>query len=317
MLDTPEEIGAALTARKQTFFRAQGDGWARTQPVASDADPSSCVRRQVLEVVAWKEREPFDEHARERMDAGQRIERSAVRLLQDMGFEVLEAQSPLELRHRKTGAKVLGGKIDGVLLYETYRIVLEIKLMAPWMLDRVNTWQDLLSVGWWTPKYVYQGQAYMLGKDLERLVFLFTDGKRWKFIGMTLDLEMAELVWGFAEHVVDKIAEYRRDEPLGKKSLPDFTKDVAQCGRCPFFRRACNPEITTEHAGFISDPALEEDMARWYELKPGKREYDSIDRRIKPRLREGQRLKLVGDFMVEVAKNGAVTIDKLGVVLAP
>jgi hypothetical protein len=329
----PDVIVRALTDRKAAFFSRSSDGYRRNQPIASDIDPSSCLRRQVLEIVEGDKRPEFDADARERMAAGNAAEAEAMRLLDRMGVTVTKQQGDFRLLRRRDGVKVLGGKWDGIpVLYvagdeqnpviefergagQPVRIMLEAKLCSPWVFDALRSVEDLAR-HWWTKRYYHQMQSYLIGEGVDVGVFMLHDGKRWKWIGVSLDLGAAEAVWTFAEQIVDAVEAYRAAEARGERSLPAYTKDHAQCGRCSFFGRVCNPEIPTASADFISDEALESDMARWFELRPMKKEYDAIDRRIKPRLAKGASLKLVGDFMVEIvprANGQQVNIERIGV----
>jgi hypothetical protein len=322
----PIEIACALEARKTKLFSENEESYRRNQPIASDIDPDSCLRRQVMEIVAPEGKAPFGPEARERMRAGREAERSAMRILDEMGIETTRHQVDFKLTHRTTGAKVLGGKIDCNLLHEyanahgsrfVARVVCEVKLVSPWILDSIENADDMAR-HWWTKKYLSQMQSYLIGEGIEFGVFMLHDGKRWKWVGVSLDMEHAERVWRFAEQIVDAVLYYREHERVGQAALPAYTKDVAQCGRCAFFMRSCQPEIPTQAAGFTIDDDMEADLKRWWDLRASKREYDSIDKRLKPRLRQGPLLKIAGDFLIECKpRNGGasleVSVTKIGV----
>jgi hypothetical protein len=312
-----EDLARLLTAKKREHFEQRAsNAWARTQPVASDAEPSSCLRRQVLEVVAWQLKEPFPPEAAERMAWGDEAERAGLALLEEMRVRVTRQQSPFQLRHRKTGQVVLSGKIDGVIQLQgavaagargrRLQAVLEIKKLQPWVFDKLDSAQDLLTF-WWTRKFLSQMQAYLIGEEVEWGVFFVTDGARWKFLPVELDFEHAEAVWSNAERAVDAIAAYREADQAGlEPPLPPFTTDLEQCRRCSFFGRACNPPVSEMGAELLADPQLEEDLLRREECKDAHRDYESADGRVKKFLKalvDAGALKdrgVCGDFAIEV-----------------
>lgn len=302
--------GALEAAAARAYEQGSRGRWGgRAQPIPSDLDPDSCRRRQVLEIVEPGAKAPLPRHVLERFEAGDRAERDVVDWLSDScRLEVLERQVPFGLHHRKTGAKVVSGRIDGVLRFEVprTRAVLEVKLVSTWEFDRLERYEDLPD-RWWTRRWVSQLQLYLVGRGLEHGLLVLTDGRRRKALQVPLDLEAAERAWQFAEEVVDAVGLYHKAEREGAASLPAFTDDKQQCARCPFFGRACNPPGLEAGAEVVDDEVLEREIGRWRELEESWREREQLDRRIKTALRYGipkekdaLRRRLVGPYMVEV-----------------
>ena len=75
----------------------------------SDVDPESCLRRQVLEVVAWEDKPLFEAHTMARFEVGNLHETQAVINLKQDGFEVIAEQTPFQLNDRKTNVPALRG----------------------------------------------------------------------------------------------------------------------------------------------------------------------------------------------------------------
>jgi len=311
-LASAEDVARALDQRKREHFaRLASKGWARSQPVASDIEPTSCLRRQVLEIVAWQAKEPFSPEAQERMDWGDEAERAGLTLLTEkLRLRVIRQQDMFELRHRKTGELVLRGKFDGIVEMvgadgRRVRSLLEIKKVGPWVMDKLTTAADFTHY-WWTRKYLSQMQAYLIGEGLEWGVFLVTDGSRWAFLPVALDYEHAEAVWAHAEAVVDAVRAYRESERRSSTGteLPPFTEDREQCRHCGFFGRGCNPPLVELGADLLTDPQLEADLRLREESKDAHRQYEAADKRVKdllkPAAEAGLTRAICGDFVIEV-----------------
>lgn len=306
----PLPLEALVLERRRAYYEGQGDRFQRNQPIASDLDPDSCLRRQVLEVVAWDKKAPPSPELSEKFRAGRLAEEEVMAFLErDLRLKITEQQAPFSLVHQKTGQKVVGGKIDGKLWPDVPRghVVVEVKRVSPWEFDRIGRYLDLFD-RWWTRKWPPQIQLYMVGTGTEHGLFLLTDGARLKPVQVGLDLDVADRAWRHAEAIVDAIELFRMYEREGLQSLPAFTTDQAQCTRCPFFGRACNPPLVEQGARVIADADLESAIERWRELDEPHREHERLDKAIKEALRAGvpreagaRRLLLVGKFAVEVS----------------
>lgn len=261
----------------------------RSQPIASDIDPDSCLRRQVYEVTRWQDKEPIPADRQGRLEAGNDAELAGRRELERLGFKVIKEQVPFELIHRRTKRPVLRGRIDGFIEVEVagrrYEIPLEIKSLVVHAFNRVFGGGDPLAnlMGlWWARRWPWQLLAYLIGYGQPWGFLFITDlCGTWKPVGLALDLKAAERVWAFAEAVADAI-EIAIDSN-GEK-LPAFSTDPTECARCPFFGRVCQPPVTERGAAEI-DEALLVDLEAWNARRAAKSEYEALDRRIKEALR--------------------------------
>ncbi len=288
-----------IARRDELRLRSLSKGYARSVPIASDIDPTSCLRRQVLEIVAWQDKPLPGPGSQARFEIGNLHEREAIARLMGLGFQVVEGQTPFELKRRGSSGEVaLRGRTDGAIVWERQRVRFEIKTMNPNIYAQINTAEDFDRY-WWTRKYPTQLQSYLVGYG-EPWGFLYlTDCLgSWKAIRMNLDLELAERIWTFAESIVSGVQAYRADG-----TLPDFTSRVSDCSHCDFFGRTCNPPIVEIGARFLQDPELIAEIERWSELRPAAKEYDGLDKRVKKAIKDtGVTRALAGRFAIEVTE---------------
>lgn len=271
--DLLEEIVKRRTERLAGMAKA----YARSVPIASDADPDSCRRRQVLEIVKWEDKPLGEADRQARFEAGVRAEEDVIIDLKRDGFRVEQEQVPFELKHRKTGEPVLRGKIDGKVRWASESVPFEVKSMNPVVFGRIETAADFERFWWTKGRYPSQLHSYLVGHGHEWGFWILTDCLgHWKPIRADLDYGLAERIWTFAETVVDGVKAYRADG-----SLPDFTRDPTQCAHCDFYGRTCNPPLVELGARLLEDPELQADLERWTVLREPHREYESLDKRVK------------------------------------
>lgn len=293
-----DDLLVEIVRRRTERLARKSKGYARTVPIASDIDPASCLRRQVLEIVRWQDKPLFEASTQARFEAGNIWEDQATIALKTDGFQVVAEQVPFELTRRGGGDVVLRGRIDGKIRWGLEEIPFEVKSMNPLVFDRISTVDDLARY-WWTTKYVPQLQAYLVGHGHPWGFFYLTNmAGQWKALRVDLDYAMAERIWSFAESIVDGVQTYRADG-----SLPGYTPDATQCAHCDFFGRTCNPDTIEQGAAMLADPELEASLARWCELREPHREYDGLDRRVKDALKKALDVRpearaIVGRFAV-------------------
>lgn len=309
----PEPSGDLLieiVRRRDERLAGQAKAYARTIPIASDADPDSCARRQVLEIVAWQDKPVPDAERQKRFEAGNRAEDDIVIDLKRDGFGVVQEQVPFELKHRKTGEPCLRGKIDGKLLWDSETVPFEVKSAHPNVYSAINSTADFERFWWMRGKYPAQLHSYLVGHGHPWGFWLLTDCLgNWKPFRADLDYALAERIWAFAESIVDDVRVYR-----GDGTLPGYTSDLTQCAHCDFFGRTCQPNIIEQGALMLEDPELEALIARWFELRDPRSEYEGLDKRVKETLKKALPLRpeargLVGRFVVNI-KDKPVKAEK-------
>jgi hypothetical protein len=300
-IPTPSvDLLAEIERRRNERLAGMSKGYARTVPIASDISPTSCLRRQVLEIVRWQDKPLFEASTQARFEAGNIWENQATIALKQDGFQVIAEQVPFELKKRGGGDVVLRGRIDGKIRWGGQEIPFEVKSMNPLVFERVNTVEDLERF-WWCQKYVPQLQAYLVGHGHPWGFFYLTNmAGQWKALRVDLDYALAERIWTFAESITDGVRTYRADG-----TLPAYTSDLTQCSHCDFFGRTCQPDIVEQGARMLEDPELEAQLARWFELREPRSEYEGLDRRVKDALKKALPVRpeargLVGRFVVAI-----------------
>jgi hypothetical protein len=294
---SPEAFVEDLRARRADRLQGLVRLFPRNQPIASDIDPDSCMRRQVLELVEWQKKEPIPADRQGRLQAGDDAEQRGLKELREMGYRVTKEQVPFELLDRRTKEPVLRGKIDAFIEITGTRldVPVEAKSMEPHVYDAIDTVEDL-SFFWWTKKYLSQMQAYLIGYERPWGLFWLTNLRGdWKPIVVRLDYAFAERVWSYAENIVAAVKDYRAGGPP-----PPFTRDPTECTRCPFFGRACQPPIHEEGATVIEDEYLEAALERRFGIEQPHREFTALDRRIRERLLLGPEFQICGPFVVHI-----------------
>ncbi len=296
----PEAFAAEIMSRRAEWYRGKERTWPRTQPVASDLDPDSCARRQVLNVVAWESRAPIPGERLPRLEVGDILEDKTVADLKAWGFEVIEGQVPFEIKDRR-GVPCVRGKIDAKIAHRRLKIPVEVKSCASYVFDSINTIEDL-GLKWWTRRYPAQLMMYLLGYAAEWGLLILRDlAGRMKIIVVRLDMEVAEKILRYAEAAVLAIEANRSDVSV----LPPYSKDAAECVRCDFYGRVCNPDLSEAGAVYVQDPELEADLLRREEIASTRKEYETIDKRVKEGLKKGPAMQVVGSsFMVTIKEYG-------------
>jgi hypothetical protein len=306
------DLSEEIVLRRERRLRGKASAYPRNNPIASDIDPDSCLRRQVLEIVAWQDKPLSDDPWLQGLfEAGREAETQAVRWLMEDGFNVMHQQVPFELKHRQTGQLCLRGNIDGAIEWEGKKPKFEVKLVPPWDLDKITSIEDLLQDRW-KKRYVAQMQAYLIGHGEEQGLFIFLNGRGGlRTIPVDLDYELAERVWQFAEKIVDAVRIYKEYDTIYDRGpyLPDFTEDQDQCESCAFFGRTCNPEIKNVGALALESGELELLLSEREQLAEQGKRYKKLDEAVKKHLKKLQeemgpnpRRLIVGAFTVEWGK---------------
>ncbi len=305
LLELRERVAVLDRAIEEAWIGELREDDGRTEPAAVYASARRrCVRQMALELIAWKERPPFDPDALERMRRGKEREQDLIARLIQVGkrasprFEVIHQQHSENLKDRQDRI-IIRMRIDGRLLFETgEQPPFEIKRYDPNLAERIETVED------------FQRSPYTQGAVDQMLMYLLAHGERFGFFiletrGLTRripifleeHLERAEGFLRDAETAMDAKEAYAW---RGQDALPPYTTDPSDCRRCWAFGRVCNPPIDAGSGiSVIDDPEFEATLARRHELEAAAKEYEALDKRAKERLKAGRvELALVGDFQV-------------------
>jgi len=265
-----------------------------------------CVRRGVLERTKWQERDMPDVRLQMIFDEGNREEKTVLRMLDDAGITVIEQQSCGEWDKYE-----ITYHLDGVIVDDGVAVPIEIKSMAPHIYDAMNTLEDFHKKPW-TKSYLAQIQLYLLGKNVDRGLFILKNKSTGaiKTIEVKLDYHLAEACIKTCEAI---------NTYIKAGTLPDRIKDVEVCRQCSM-RSACCPGMTFGvELTIADDPAFEARLDEYTDIKPEAKRCDAIYDVIKERVKataKGQPFKItIGKYLIEGKPDvkGAMrfSIDKL------
>lgn len=253
-----------------------------------------CDRRMVYELTQPDQLPPWPAQVLAKFRRGNDRERD---LLADLGrigrdaeppFKLINQQERFELKDRRSRVAITG-KVDGRLELAGVRAPLEVKAWAPTIVDRLETFADVLENPW-TRSGAYQLLAYLYGAA-EPVGFLLLDRSglpRLLPVELEPHYDQMESFLQKAERVLDHVA---------AGTLPDYLDDPAECQRCACYGGVCNPPIAGAGAQVLIDAELEALLVRRDALSGPGREYAAIDRDVKDRLR-GVESAVAGAFLI-------------------
>ncbi|MEN3014407.1 MAG: hypothetical protein ABDH23_07355, partial [Endomicrobiia bacterium] len=269
---TVENLIQEIIKRYNTLLESKKQKYPRQCFIASDI--TDCDRYLVYSVLNWQDRAEVDNYMMATFEAGKEHERMVVSDLLQLGFEIIEGQTPFEIKNRE-GEVICRGKIDGKIKYNGQKYPFEVKTMNVNMFNLINDIEDFSKKPLFR-KYLRQIQLYLYGHNCEEGLFIITDlQKHYKLIPVYLDYGECELIL----QRLEKSWEY-----VKKKQLPAMISDTRICQKCAF-NHLCLPDIKSEGSEFIVDDELLTMLERREELKKYVEEYEEIDEIVKERLK--------------------------------
>jgi len=234
------------------------------------SDINECDRRMVYSVLNWQEKALHDEGLQAIFDAGNKEEENVKRRLSDSGFEVIQSQTPFEIKNRD-GEVICTGHIDGKILFEGSAICFEAKSMNQNIFNGIKSLEDFNKKPH-LKKYLSQIQLYLFGNNEEAGFFILSDFRTEKYLPVVLDygeceriLQKLERCWGYVK----------------RKEYPEKIEYNNQlCDKCPF-THICLPDVANKGANIINNEELEITLDRREELKLFVSEFEEIDETIK------------------------------------
>jgi hypothetical protein len=209
----------------------------------------------------------------------------------DLPFRITRQQERFVLRDRKARPAIVG-RVDAFVEIESVRAPIEIKSWSPYVVDRIERFEDLYASPW-TAGGASQILAYMLGAAVPYGLLVLDTRAIPKILHVDLDanLDYIETFLARAEAVLDHVE---------AGTLPDYHDDPDECARCSFLGTCNPPLVATSVLQVLDDPELEVALERREELrKPGKA-FAELDAEIKQRLR-GVTHAVIGQFEIRGA----------------
>lgn len=245
-----------------------------------------CERYLVLNRTRWQEKSLHDVRLQFIFDEGNLHEGALLRDLQDAGLTIIEQQRAFEWPEYQ-----ITGHVDAKLSDNGKVIPLEIKSASPFSFQSINSAQDLYNGKYhYLRKYPAQMTLYLLMDNKEEGLFIFKNKVtgELKEILLSLDYDFGEQLLKKAESINKHIAD---------GTLPEcMPYDEEICGECPFVH-ICLPEVKRDALELETDPELENKLNRYFELKPNKAEYDRLDKELKAKFKEKEKI-IMGSYLI-------------------
>lgn len=268
-----------------------------------------CLKYLVLNRTRWQEKSLHDARLQMIFDMGNAVEDVVYEDLREAGFVIVEQQRPFSwMKYQTTGridfklslslAELETDRVPADIMPKlaeqgsTVIVPTEVKSAAPNMFASVNSVDDMLHHKYvYMRKYPGQMTLYLImdGKEVGLFLFKNKSTGELKEIWMLLDYDYAESLIKKAEAINKHVAEGTLPEPM------EYAEDI--CGDCPF-AHICLPDRIGKEVEVTDDGELLELITRYYELKPGAKEYDEVNDKI-TKLVEGREKILVGDYFIE------------------
>ena len=248
-----------------------------------------CERYLYLLIKHWEEQKPHDVGLQNIFDLGNSLEEHTIKNIKEAGFEVI---TPTQ---RSWQVDVRGGIITGredIRIKDEHGelIPVEIKGISPFEFDKLNSVDDFLkSKRPYIQGYPAQLFIYMLHFGKEKGFFALTNKLtgQTKFIDVPLDYDYGEKMLSKAERIYKALAD---NEP------PEACDDISICESCPL-AHICG-ECRRVPTDIDLDEELDELINRKQELAEVKKEYDKIDKEIKQKVGEREKV-ITGHYLIE------------------
>lgn len=286
------------------LFKAKADKITNypCRNVRASAIGHPCERFIYLSIKNWQDKKPHDVGLQNIFDLGNTLEEHTIRNIKEAGFEVITPT----VRAWNIEKPYISGREDIRIKDENGELIpVEIKGISPFDFDKLNTIDDFKNSKKAHIKgYPAQLQIYMLYFGKEKGFFAITNkltGET-KFIEMQFDYEYAESLLQKAERIY---------KALEDETPPEACEDISFCEGCPL-AHICG-ECRRVPADVDIDEELDKLIARKEELAPAKAEYEKVDREIKSRV--GERDKVItGAYLIqrsEVKRKGYTVPDSV------
>lgn len=266
-----------------------------------------CLRQMVYSILDWDKKDLPDDGLLSLFESGKKEESNIIKMLLDLGFEVINQQNPITIKNRK-GEIICTGRIDGKIVYNGLAIPYEIKSMNDYSFQQLNTIEDFEK----SPlhrKYIKQLQLYMYGNEIEVGMFIISNFRQIKVIPVYLNYELCEQIIQQLEKAWDFVQNKKYPEPIS------YNPKI--CDWCPW-EFLCNKQTVNKPAEFINNKELEDMLERRFELEPAAKEYAELDSRIKAPFKKngvlnaviGTKFEIVGRKQVRTNYNTALLTDE-------
>ena len=248
-----------------------------------------CERYLYLQIKHWDEMKPHDVGLQNIFDLGNTLEEHTIKNIKEAGFEVItptQRSWKVEVRNG-----IITGREDIRIKDENGNLLpVEIKGISPFEFDKLNSVEDFLN----------SKKPYIKGYPAQLFLYMYYFGKETgffaltnkltgetKFIEVHMDYDFGEQCLSKAERVYDALA---KNEP------PAACEDISFCESCPL-AHICG-ECRRIPTDIDIDEELDSLIQRKEELASAKKEYDQVDKEIKQKVGEREKL-ITGHYLIE------------------
>lgn len=248
-----------------------------------------CERYIYLLIKHWEEQKPHDVGLQNIFDLGNTLETHTINNIKEAGYEVITPTCRSWQLEVKGG--IITGREDIRIKDENGELLpVEIKGISPFEYDKLNSVDDFLnSKRSYIQGYPAQLFVYMLHFGKEKGFFALTNkltGET-KFIEVPFDYDLGEKYLSKAERIYAALA---KDEP------PEACEDISHCESCPL-AHICG-ECRRVPTDIDLDNELDELINRKQELAAAKKEYETVDKQIKEKVGEREKV-ITGQYLIE------------------
>lgn len=245
-----------------------------------------CERYLYLLIKHWDEQKPHDVGLQSIFDLGNTLEEYTINNIKEAGYEVITPT----VRSWKIDKPFITGREDVRIKDENGELLpVEIKGLSPFEFDKLNSIDDFFkSKRHYVRGYPAQLQIYMYHFSKEKGFFALTNKLtgQTKFIEMPFDYEYAESLLQKAERIY---------KALDENTPPESCDDVNVCENCPL-QHICG-DVKRVPADVEIDDELETLINKKQELAAAKREYEEVDKQIKARVGEREKI-ITGSYLI-------------------
>lgn len=246
-----------------------------------------CERYLYLLIKHWDEQKPHDVGLQNIFDLGNTLEEHTIKNIKEAGFEVLTPT----VRSWNINNPYITGREDIRIKDENGELLpVEIKGISPFEFDKLNTIDDFFkSKKAHIKGYPAQLQTYMLhfGKETGFLALTNKLTGETKFIEMQFDYDYAESLLQKAERIY---------KALDEEKPPAACDDISFCEGCSL-AHICG-DCRRVPADIDLDEELDELIKRKEELAAAKKEYEAVDREIKAKVGEREKV-ITGQYLIQ------------------
>lgn len=248
-----------------------------------------CERYLYLLIKHWEEQKPHDVGLQNIFDLGNTLEEHTIANIKEAGYEVVTPT----VRSWKIEVKggIITGREDIRIKDENGELLpVEIKGISPFEFDKLNTVDDFLkSKKPYIRAYPAQLFCYLYKFAKEHGFFALTNKLtgQTKFIDVPLDYEYGESLLQKAERVYAALA---------NNTPPEACEDISMCEGCAL-QHICG-ECRRVPTDIDLDEELDVLIARKAELADAKKEYEAVDKQIKERIGEREKV-ITGQYLIQ------------------